>query len=113
MDEDAAADAVIANHLAMLKRRGQDKACLALRQLAFIRALAANKPDRVNHLATEALQSDPDGVSALAIRMMTLNDAGETDEAREIAHRILEIDRSETSLPRRFAERLLKEAIEE
>ena len=111
--EDTAADAVIADHLAMLKKRGQEKACSALRQLVLDRALAANRSDRVDHLATEVLRSDPDNVLALAVRMMTLSGSGDAAEAREIARRILEVDKSPDSLPRRLAEDLLKEASEE
>ena len=106
MGHEDAGDQVILSHADFCKRRGLEPAYVVMHALFIEYALMCNNPKKAVPSAEIVLESKPDHVPALAIRMVKLRSAGDIEGAKKIAQRILELEEDPKSQWRKIAEQL-------
>ena len=107
MGHEAAGDRVMHKQLALLKRHGLEKPHLGMQKLFVQYALRSRNFKKAYETAEEILKVDGDFVLALTVRMDRLATSGKIAEAKQVARRILELEKDTTSAAYKLAERLL------
>lgn len=108
MGHEAAGDRAIKKQMARLKAAGQDKVLLALKALSVTYALKCRNLEKAYQAAEEVLREKPDHISSLTARTERLANSGKLAEAKEVARRILTLEKNTKSPPYRFAQKVLE-----
>ncbi len=111
--EEEAGDQAIKGHWALLKDRGLDKPQIVLQKLFLEYALKCRNLNKAHETAEEVLKVEPDFVPALAAPMHRLDTSGKLSEAKEVARRILELEKNQDSPLYKLAEQFLASEAEE
>ncbi len=90
-------DRAIEKHMALLKSRGLDEPLRLMQKLFVEYALKCRNPAKARQDAEDILKREPDFVPALAVRMENLGASGDIPAAKEVARRILELERHTNS----------------
>ena len=93
--------------LAFLKNRRLHKPYFTMQKLFIEYALKCKNPKKAYDIADEILKEEPDFVPALAARMDKLLNSDKLSEAKEVARRILELEKNTNSAPYTLAQELL------
>ena len=104
MGREDAGDQVILSHADFCKERGLEPAYVTMHALFINYAFMCNNPKKAVPSAEIVLESKPDYVPALVIRMVKLRSAGDIEGAKKIAQRILELEENPNSKWREIAE---------
>ncbi len=107
MGHEDAGDQAIKDHLEFLKNRRLDEAHFAMQKLFIEYALKCKNLKKAYETAEEVLKKEPDFVPALAIRMDRLATTDKFSDAKQIARRILELEKNTDSAPYKLAQKLL------
>jgi len=107
MGREEAGDQAIKNHLELPKKRRLDEAHFALQKLFIEYALKCKNLKKAYETAEKVLNVETDFVPALAIRMDRLVTTDKLSEAKEVARRILELEKNTDSAPYKLAQKLL------
>ena len=103
MGHEEAGDEAIKNRLEFLKGRGLEESHFALQKHFVGYALECKNLKKAHETAEEVLKKEPDFVPALAVRMDHLTASGKLSDAKEVARRILELEKDINSAPYKLA----------
>ena len=102
--DEAAGDRVILDLAESFDKSSKTEPYVMTHALFIDYAGMCNNLGKAGPSADIVLESKPDYVPALAVRMVKLRSAGDTEGARKIAQRILELDEKPKSPWRKLAE---------
>ena len=92
------------SHADFCKERGLEPAYVTMHALFITYARMCNNLAKATASAEIVLKSKPDYVPALAVRMVKLRSAGDIEEAKKIAQRILNLEQNPQNPWRKLAE---------
>ncbi len=104
MGHEEVGDQVILGGAELLKERDRKEAYVVMHAVFIDYAFKCNNPKKAVPSAEIVLESKPDHVPALAIRMVKLRSTGDVEGAKKIAQRILELEKDPKSHWRKIAE---------
>jgi tetratricopeptide (TPR) repeat protein len=107
MGNEQGGDRAMEQQLTLSKRDGRQEDYFALQKVFVEYALQCRSLKKAHEAAEEVLKKEPDFVPALAVRMDRLKASGDVSGAKEVARRVLELDKDSASAACRLAQEVL------